>query len=399
MFQRSKIGTKKRRSLQARRGGAFYRRLLGLAVLLTGVGLTVYTRQSVETAGRAAAMCMEVILPSLFPFLAVTNLLIGLGFAESLGRFAAPVMRRIFRLNGACAGVFLMGIVGGYPVGARAAIATYEEGLCSRTECERMLSFCNNSGPAFILGVVGAGIFSDSRAGLLLYLSHVLASLTVGILFRFYRYREPVSPGRAPARPRRAPAEVFVDSVRSALAGVGSISAFVIFFAVAVNLLFASGILETLSRLIALPLSGLGVDHRQVERLLVGLIEMTSGLSSLKGAEQSMGAGLSMAAFLLGWAGVSVHCQVLSFLGDSGLSLLPYLGGKLLHAAFAALYTACLLRFFPAAVSTAALAAGQVETLTRINAAGYLVCALINCGVLLLSFGLVTLWEKFANRV
>ncbi len=382
-----------------RRFGTVYRALLGLAVLLTALGLVLYTGESIETAGRAAAMCMEVILPSLFPFLVVSNLIIGLGFAEAVGRIAAPVMRRVFRLNGSCASVFLMGIVGGYPVGARAAITTYEQGLCTKTECERMLSFCNNSGPAFVLGVVGTGVFADSRAGLLLYLSHVLASLTVGVLFRFYRRQEPLSRPRSLSRTPARPARVFVDAVRSGLAGVGNISAFVIFFAVAVNLLFASGVLGTLAQGIAAPLGHLGVNSAGVERMLVGAIEMTSGLTSLKGAEAGMNARLSMAAFLLGWAGISIHCQVLSFLGDSGLSLLPYLTGKLLHAVLSAVYTALFLHFFPIAVSTAAIAAGQVEILTQMNAVACLVCALINCACVLLAMLLLWLWDKIANRV
>ena len=45
------------------------------------------------------------------------------------------------------------------------------------TEAERLLAFCNNSGPAFILGVVGVGVFGSSRVGLLLYLAHAAASI------------------------------------------------------------------------------------------------------------------------------------------------------------------------------------------------------------------------------
>lgn len=376
-----------------------YKVLLGAAVLGTGVGLVLYTSESMETAGKAAAMCIEVILPSLFPFLVVSNLLIGLGFAESAGRIAAPLMRRVFNLNGSCASVFIMGIVGGYPVGARAAITSYERGLCTKAECERMLSFCNNSGPAFILGVVGVGVFANSRAGMLLYLSHVLASLTVGVCFRFYKRREPLARTRAVTYEVQKPSRVFVDAVRSGLVGIGNISAFVIFFAVAINLLFASGALGALSRGIAALLTPFGIDSGSINRLLVGVIEMTSGLTSLKGAAESMNARLSMAAFLLGWAGVSVHCQVLSFIGDSGLSLMPYLCGKLLHAILSTVYIAVLFRIFPISVSTAAIAAGQVEILTQMNLMAYLVCALINCAAVALTLFCLWIWDRFAGKI
>ena len=112
-----------------------------------------------------------------------------------------------------------------------------------------------------------------------------------------------------------------------------------------------------------------------------------------------MNARLSMAAFMLGWAGVSVHCQVLSFLGDSGLSLVPYLTGKLLHAILSAVYMAILSYIFPIAVDTAAIAAGQVEILTQMDIVAYLVCALINCAAVVLTLFLLWAWDKIAGRV
>ena len=56
-----------------------------------------------------------------------------------------------------------------------------------------------------------------------------------------------------------------------------------------------------------------------------------------------MAGRMSMAAFMLGWAGLSVHCQVLAFLGDSGLSMGTYLTGKLLHGGLSALLLRLLL--------------------------------------------------------
>ena len=62
-------------------------------------------------------------------------------------------------------------------------------------------------------------------------------------IFRFYKRREPLARTRAVTYEVQKPSRVFVDAVRSGLVGIGNISAFVIFFAVAINLLFASGAL------------------------------------------------------------------------------------------------------------------------------------------------------------
>ncbi len=178
----------------------------------------------------------------------LSSLCVALGLIQGPGRLLEKVMYPLFHVGGACSGAFLLGILGGYPVGARTAIELYEKGLCSRTEAERMLSFCNNSGPAFILGVVGAGIFSSSRTGLWLYLVHVTASVLVGLLFRFYKRSEVFERPAPPAEIGTAGfAAAFTDSVQRAVtAGLG-ICGFVIFFTVLIRLLYFTGVISLLA--------------------------------------------------------------------------------------------------------------------------------------------------------
>ncbi|MFR4562547.1 MAG: hypothetical protein ACLT5P_15980 [Flavonifractor plautii] len=59
------------------------------------------------------------------------------------------------------------------------------------------------------------------------------------------------------------------------------------------------------------------------------MLEVSSGVSSLTGG--ALSGRLSMAAFMLSWAGLSVHCQVLAFLGTRPVH--GVLWGKLLRPA------------------------------------------------------------------
>lgn len=174
--------------------------------------------------------------------------------------------------------------------------------------------------------MVGTGIFASSRAGLLLYLAHIAASLCVGLLFRFYRPGEGPRPGRHAAPQFQAASfpVAFTHSITGALSSTLNICAFVLFFTVVIRMLFLSGVMGALAGGAAALLSPLGLDQAWAQRLITGLLELSSGVSSLTGAGTVTGR-LSMAAFMLGWAGLSVHCQVLAFLGDSGLSLRTYL--------------------------------------------------------------------------
>lgn len=309
---------------------------LALAALLAG--LAAFPAESVGAAKDGLRMCTDLIIPSLFPFFVLSSMMIELGLAESLGKLAAPLMKRLFNVGGSCAVPFFLGFIGGYPVGARAAITLYERGGCSRQEAERLLTFCNNTGPAFILGVVGAGVFSNARAGLILYAVHILSSVIVGLLFRGKscdNYSVLISP--EPQRAGVSLSGVFVSCIKSSFSSVLGICGFVMFFTVLIRLLFLAGIIPAAAEALSFILHPLGVTTHTAEGIIAGLIELTSGVSSLSGAAESLTKNAAMAAFMLGWAGLSVHFQVLGFLSESGLRAKNYILGKLLHGVISAL--------------------------------------------------------------
>ena len=338
--------------------------LAGLALLIATAALVFSPAEAIAGAKDGLALCFNVIVPSLFPFFVLSSLVVDLGLAAYLGRALEGLMRPLFRVSGSCAAAVALGFIGGYPVGARTALQIYEQGLCSKTEAERLLAFCNNSGPAFILGVVGAGVFGDSRVGLLLYLTHALASLLVGLLFRFYGGSER---GRTRAvRPKpiqtvTLPA-AFTGAVSRALQSTLNICAFVVFFAVVLRLLSAYGVLSGLAALLSLA----GFEGEWARRLVAGLLELSSGVASLRGGAELAGR-VSMAAFMLGWAGLSVHCQVLSFLVDSGLSARVYLAGKLCHGLIAAALTWGVTRLLPLSAPVADYLAEQAESIAALD--------------------------------
>ncbi len=337
--------------------------LLGLGLLCATLSLIYYPDSGSAAAADGLKLCYQVIIPSLFPFFVLSSLVVELGMSRYLGRLLEGVMPPLFRVGGNCAAALALGFVGGYPVGATTAISLYKNGQCSKTEAERLLAFCNNAGPAFILGVVGAGIFSSSRAGLMLYLAHICASLSVGVLFRFYKPRESATLSRnCPAFQAATFPVALTKSVTGAMQSTLNICAFILFFTVTIRMLGESGAMALATQ----GLSLVGVPQPWAERFFIGLLEMSSGVSSLRGAVGDT-APLSMAAFMLGWAGLSVHCQVLAFLGDSGLSMRTYFVGKLLHGGLSAGYTALLIHFFPLPTPASAYLTEQVDVLSTLE--------------------------------
>ncbi len=379
-------------------GKAHYRDiLLGVGLLLASLALVLWPEQAMEAMRDGLRLCGNVILPSLFPFFVLSSLVVELGMSRYLGKLLEPVMAPLFRVNGNCAAALALGFVGGYPVGARTAIQIYERGQCSRTEAERMLAFCNNSGPAFILGAVGAGVFGSGLAGLLLYLVHLAASLIVGVLFRFYKSHEKPQTRKSQGPQFQAASfpSAFTSSITGALQTTINICAFILFFTVFLRILAHAGILNFLSRFLSILLAPLGMDQTWTERLLTGLMEVSSGVSSL--TDGALSGRLSMAAFMLGWAGVSVHCQVLAFLGDSGLSIRTYITGKLLHGALSALLANLLFQVIPLSSPAAFYLAEQAEAIAGLDFHRALTISATAAWVMWLLFLALTVWVVQKN--
>ena len=307
-------------------------RLPLLAVLCCFSALLLLPEVSAQAARDAMLLCAQTLIPSLFPFFVLSSLLITCGASELLSALLSPLMRPLFGLSGASAAALALGVglQALMPNGARTAAELVENGALSRDEGERLLAFCNNAGPGFLLGVCGAGVFSSSRAGAALYLIHVAAALCAGLLI--CRALPPVPHGTYPHKSAKAQhlSTAFPAAVQNALTGCFNVSAFVVFFTVLARLL-----LHFLPEAFAssLPCA-----------LLLGFLELTSGVLALPCSR----AGFLSCAALLGWGGLSVHCQTLSVLAATPLSARYYLKGKALQALLSLLLALPALPFlFP----------------------------------------------------
>ena len=93
-----------------------------------------------DSVAEALALCARSVVPSLFPFLVASSALLALGFGELAAPWLAGLMEPLFRVPGAGSAALVLGLVGGYPIGAKTAADLYRENLVSREEAERLLA-------------------------------------------------------------------------------------------------------------------------------------------------------------------------------------------------------------------------------------------------------------------
>ena len=222
---------------------------LGLAGL--GGLLFAFPTESLQAAREGVSLCLELLVPSLFPFFVLSSLLISTGLAGLCARPLTRWMEPLFGVGGAGAAALVLGLVGGYPAGARAVAQLVERGECSREEAGRLSRFCNNCGPAFFLGAVGVGVFGSQQAGLLLLGANLLAALLVGFLSARGRPRGAARPAAAPSPALSSLVTEFPGCVQSAFSATLGVCAYVILFSVLTALAEASGLLPALAGAVA----------------------------------------------------------------------------------------------------------------------------------------------------
>ncbi len=293
--------------------------LPAVSILAVALLLLLRPQEAAAAVRDGLSLCGRTVIPSLFPFFVVISLLLQLGLAESLQRICGAVMGPLFHLRGACALPLLAGLLGGYPSGAGAAAGLYQQGSISRQEAELLLGFCDNCGPAFLLGYVGAGVLGNAGAGALLFLIHAVSALLSGMLLcRLCRDR-----GAVPAGKRRAVRTVsfpqaLTASVSGAMQSMLNICAFVVLFRV----------------LAALPPVPLSFP-------VLGALEMVSAAAALPAGR----AAFPAAAAAVGGGGLSVHCQAMSLAAPAGLSFRWHWLGKAVQAALSFLLASALRNF------------------------------------------------------
>lgn len=275
-----------------------------------------------KSAASSLATCANILLPSLFPFFVLSKYFIKSGGASSAGKLFSPIMRRLFKINGSGGAAFFLGVLSGYPIGAKTAADLYGEGLLTKDETDRLICFCNNSGPLFIIGAVGSGMFGSKTVGIILYGAHIAAAITVGVLLAVFadcpKYVLPQKKSSPHANP-------FTEAVEESVGSLINVFAYVIFFAAVLDIAASFGLFSPI--------------RKNLVPAVCSVFEVTLGIKKLSALSEPLSFKLPLAAFMLGWGGLSIHMQTKGVLKNFDFKFKKYLKFKLLHGIIAAVYT------------------------------------------------------------
>ncbi len=286
--------------------------------------LILFPQSCIDAGLKGVFLCLDTVIPSLFPFFVCSGLVIGFGVTKPLQKIFAPFMKPLFGVSGAGALPFILGILSGYPVGAKCITDLYAKGYCSKQECEKMLAFCNNSGPLFILGAVGAGMAGSVVLGRYLYIIHILSALITGIIFKFYKGKE-TETLELPSTENESFIKTILNAFSSATESIITVCGFVILFSVV----------------------GEAVPKLRISPIIHGLLEITGGAEKILNMPANLEARLPILSGVIAFSGFSVMLQVGGIISKTNLSPKCYFMGKAVQSGVAYVLTVIAQKIFP----------------------------------------------------
>ncbi|HHX73200.1 MAG TPA: hypothetical protein GX701_09805 [Clostridiales bacterium] len=286
---------------------------VGLAVLTLVAGFLFQTEEAIAAVLKGLTVAFQRVVPALLPLSVLSGLAVSMGLFDGVCRVLSPVMRW-FGLPAPAVLPLILGMLGGYPLGAQVVSGLLDKGQLTKKQAEAALGFCNNAGPAFVLGVAGVGVFQNAQTGVFLLVSHLLAAVGIGLLLAGFF---PID--KEDASFQKAPTEgfgpAFSKVMQNSMLAMLRVAGYIAFFFYVTRMLSL------------LPTERLG----PFEWLFWGGIELTNGLLRLAPGQELQ------AAFLLGLGGFCVFFQTAGVFAGQNISLKRYALGKLCQASLSVL--------------------------------------------------------------
>lgn len=310
------------------------------------ISLLIFSNSNIKAAQEGLYLWATSVVPVLFPFFIGVELLYCTNLVNILGKYCKNLMKVLFNLSGEAIFPIIMGTLSGYPTGAKIVSNLRMDKKISKTEGEHLLAFTNNSGPLFILGTVGVSIFCNMQIGTILLITHILGSITVGVLFKFWKPNRKFLFMKNESNIDNSNLNlgtIIINSISNSITTILNIGGFVVLFSVIISILENSSILVLFSKFFA----PFGFSEIIIQNFITGILELTNGIKNLSIiGTKNLNEIIILSSFLLGFGGLSVILQVYSIISKSDLSIKPYIVGKILHGFISAIYTIILLYIF-----------------------------------------------------
>lgn len=215
------------------------RRLFILSVIFLFILMLFFPTPVFEGASEGILLWFQIVLPTLLPFILLSNLMIQTNAVYYISKITGPVLGKIFGVSNSGSFAVISGFLCGYPMGAKVTSDLLRTGRISYEEASYLLSFCNNTSPMFIISYVVMQNTPSDRLVIpsiaILFLSPAICSR---IFFPFYK-KSLVSnrfPGLSPAKERPFSLTILDTCMMNSFEAIAKVGGYIMLFSIITKL-------------------------------------------------------------------------------------------------------------------------------------------------------------------
>lgn len=284
--------------------------------------LMIFSGEFKEGFAEGLGNCAEIVIPSLFPFLIAASLAGSGELPPLIRRFVSPITQLLFGLPAESFFAIILGQLGGYLSGAKAAQSLCSSGKISVGQAEKLMLFCISPGIGFTVNALGSIMLSSRSSGRIIFASICISAFICGIVSRFLPCMKYTNENKKNVSVSFS--EAVVNSVSSGTFSLLTACAFVCLFSGITSVIEAHSINENIR---------LGA---------ICLLEITNGCIY---ASKEM--SLPFISAICAFGGLCVHMQIFSVASDFKIRLPLFYAFRILHAFLSFAVCIFILWLFP----------------------------------------------------
>ena len=307
--------------------------------------LLIFPKIALAGAKSGLLLWFNTVLPTLLPFLIISNLIVQFRITDCLTSFLHPIVGKLFHISKSACYPMIIGMLSGYPVGAKACGDLVRNHEISREEGQFLLCFCNNASPMFILSFVTMQCLHIESKGFLLlgiiYGSGIFAGFLYRILFGHTSKNQNRTQNKSllssdevaeictttDANSPSSPFMILDNTILNAFVIITKVGGYIILFSI---------LAEIVQYIAWIP--------PMVRYFIIGFLEITTGTAAIGISPFSFTQKIVLINALTAFGGLSSHAQTFSVIMHSGLSIKKYFVFKCINAGFAAMLTLLFIR-------------------------------------------------------
>lgn len=321
--------------------------LITLTAALICILLIIDSEGMISAVHKSVFVCLEVIIPSLFAFMVFSQLLVSSGAADILFYPLYRLSRFWFKGGRREFGIFMLSLIGGYPVGIKLLKSEIAYNKNYTAIAEKMLGYCYCGSPTFIIQIAGLSVLGSSKAGLIVYLSNVLSCFTLAVIINLTSKKFDTIENTSPSCAKITLSSV-TESINGTVKALGVICGTILAFNVLLELLSCSGFLTVFEKV--------GAD-----KIFRASLEI-SNLSLFQGSGYGL---MPLFAGITSFGGFCIVLQTAA-LSEGKIGLKKFMLCRIPASLLSAAYCFALNLIFPIALETEA-AAKPVPVLSSVN--------------------------------